>query len=361
MKPEANIYIDKFIDNYNYINSHIGAANILAVVKANAYGHGAIKISKALQEIKASGLCVAMIEELIELREAKIDIPILHLGILNKQNIELYQDRNNICTINSMLDINLINNFLKDSEKKIHCHLKIDTGMGRLGVPYEEAYEILKLIKNKNNIKLLGIYSHFSSSDEDDLSIDMQSKKFENIINIANDLIPEDRSYHISNSAALLKSNSNCFNLVRAGISLYGINNTNIKHDITPVMKLKAPVVFIKNIKKGDSVGYNKKFIASKDTRVGYLQIGYADGYPIEMIESKTISYNENLLRVIGKISMDLTAVDCSGIDIQVGDFVTLFGGNNNKLENICSQITNTPYSILTGLGNRITRKYHND
>ena len=361
LKPIAKIYLNKLINNFNYINSHIGSSNIYAVVKANAYGHGAVKIAKTLQSIGTRGLCVATIEELIELRESKIDIPILHLGVLNENKIALYQSENNICTINSINDIKRINDFLKGSKEKLYCHLKIDTGMGRLGLPYDQASDILRLIKDNNKIKLLGIYSHFSSSDTNGDYTKMQLGKFKLIIDIADQLIPEYKDYHISNSAGLLKSQSNYLNLVRAGISLYGVNNTKNKHNISPVMKLKAPVIFIKNIKKGDFVGYNQKFKALRDTKVGYLQIGYADGYPLEMINSKTIFYNDILLNVIGQVSMDITAVDCTNIDIQAGDFVTLFGENKNKLEDICSKITHSPYSMLTGIGNRVSREYINE
>ena len=361
MKPIAKIHLNKLINNFNYINSHIESSNIYAVVKANAYGHGAIKIAKTLQDIGAHGLCVATIEELIELRKSNIDIPILHLGVLNEQKIDLYQSKNNICTINSIDDIKRIDNFLKGSKEKLHCHLKIDTGMGRLGIPYNQANDILRLIKNNNKIKLLGMYSHFSSSDTDKDYTKIQSEKFKLIIDAADELMPEYKDYHISNSAGLLNSQSNYLNLVRAGISLYGINNTKNKHNIRPVMKLKAPVIFIKNIKKGDFVGYNQKFQALRDTKVGYLQIGYADGYPFEMINSKTIFYNDILLNVIGQVSMDLTAVDCTDIDIQIGDFVTLFGEDKNKLEDICSKTTHSPYSMLTGIGNRVSREYINE
>ncbi len=362
MRPVAEIYLNNLINNFNYINSKTNNSKVFAVVKANAYGHGVKKISKTLQELEAPGLCVATIEELIEIRNANIDIPILHLGILNKEKIELYNSKNNICTINSIDDINLINNFLKGSREKIYCHLKIDTGMNRLGISLDHVDEILKLIKNNNNIKLLGMYSHFSSSDEDDDSImKLQLEQFKKNIDIAESLIPEVRDYHISNSTGLLKCDSNALSLVRTGISLYGVNNTKVKHNLNPVMKLKAPVVFIKNIKNGDAVGYNRKFIASKDSRVAYLQIGYADGYPLEMINAKTVFYKGKLLNVLGKVSMDLTAIDCSDTNIRIGEYVTLFGEDENKLEIICSDMMNTPYSILTGLGNRVLREYVND
>ena len=116
-----------------------------------------------------------------------------------------------------------------------------------------------------------------------------------------------------------------------------------------------------KKIKEGDSVGYNKKFIASQKTMVGYLQIGYADGYPLEMMNSKYVFYKGKLLKVIGKVSMDLTAVDFTDINVNIGDYVTLFGHDNNRLEYICLEMGINPYSILTNIGNRVNREYIND
>ena len=362
MNPVAEININKLIGNYNYINHYVGQSNILAVVKANAYGHGAIKISRVLEEVGVFGLCVAMINELIELREAKITLPILHLGILNKESLELYQSSENICTINSIDDIYMINDFLKGTSNKIYCHIKFDTGMGRLGIPYDRANQVISTIKKNNNIKLLGIYSHFASSDESDNTFtDLQLKRFKEIIRLSDSLIPESKNYHISNSAGLLKNDFMFFNSVRAGISLYGVNKTNIEHNLNPVMKLKAPVIFIKNINKGDSVGYNRKFIADRDIKIGYIQIGYEDGYPHQMEGTKMVEFKGSLLEVVGKVSMDLTAINFTDIDVNVGDWVTLFGGQVNKLEDFCFPNKLDPYSMLTGVGNRVSRKYIHD
>lgn len=359
MNPKAEIYLDRLAYNFNYISNHISDSNIFAVVKANAYGHGAVEISKTLQELGVKGLCVAMANELIELRDAKIKVPIIHLGVLNREILYLFQSDNNICTINSIDDVNLINHFLTVNQSKINCYLKVDTGMGRLGVPYDDFNYIINLIKDVNKINLIGVYSHFSSSDEENQkATSSQLEKFNQIINISKDVIQSNKTYHIANSAGLLNNNLAFYDAVRAGISLYGINKTNAKHNLKPVMELKAPVIFIKHIDKGDSVGYNRKFIANRRTKVGYLQIGYADGYPLEMMGSSYVFYNGNLLKVIGKISMDLTAVDFTAIDVNIGDWVTLFGSQSNKLEEVCSSTKTNPYSILTNIGNRIERNY---
>ena len=361
MNPIAKIYLDRLAHNFDYINSHIKNSNILAVVKANAYGHGAIRISKSLHEMGVKGLCVATANELIELREAKITTPIIHLGVLSKQMLDLYQSKNNMCTINSIGDINMINDLLVKSDRKINCYLKVDTGMGRLGIPYCDFENVINLIKDSNKINLIGIYSHFSSSDEESGKESFrQLEKFNQIINISNNAMSANQQYHISNSAGILNSDLAFYDAVRVGISLYGINITNIKHDLKPVMELKAPIVFTKEIDKGDCVGYNKRFVANQKTKVGYLQVGYADGYPLEMMDSKYVLYNQHLLKVIGKVSMDITAVDFTDVSVSVGDWVTLFGGDCNRLEEVCPKTKTNPYSILTNIGNRVIREYAN-
>ena len=357
MRPIAKVNLKHLINNLNYIDSYVGDSKILAVVKANAYGHGLIKISKTLENNGVYGLCVAIAEELSLLRSANIKKPILHLGILDK-NLSLYESKNNLCTINSTNDIYLIKDFLSGRNKEIFCHLKFDTGMGRLGIDYNQAEDVIKLIKDIKGIHLKGMFSHFSSSDEDNEYTSLQTERFKNISDMADYLIPEKRFYHISNSAGLLKNQSTHFNMVRCGISLFGINLVNERHELVPVMKLKAPLVLIKQISKGDSVGYNRSFIADQDMTIGYLQIGYADGYPLAMINKKTVSFKGKLLRVIGKVSMDITAIDCTGVDIEEGDWVTMFGSESNKIENIYSKSDKNAYSILTGIGERVLRKY---
>ena len=123
-------------------------------------------------------------------------------------------------------------------------------------------------------------------------------------------------------------------------------------------MKLKAPLVLTKKILKGESVGYNRLFVADRNINVGYIQVGYADGYPLSMINTKTVFFKGELLKVVGKVSMDITAIDCTGVDIKKGDWVTLFGEHLNKIEDIYSSTDKNAYSILTGIGERVLRKY---
>ena len=204
MRPIAEIHLEHLLNNFNYINSYIGNSKIIGVVKANAYGHGLIKISQTLEKAGIYGLSVAIAEELLLLRNSKVNVPVLHLGVLDYDNLEIYQYKKNICTINSIDDIYAIKRFISGEKKRIFCHLKFDTGMGRLGIDYNKAEDILKLIKDIDGICLSGIYSHFSSSDEnDDTFMQLQLNRFRSIIKIADYLIPEQRDYHISNSTGI--------------------------------------------------------------------------------------------------------------------------------------------------------------
>jgi len=360
LRSVAEINLSNLIYNFNYINSHIDQSKIMAVVKANAYGHGVSEVSQVLTKIGVYGLCVAIVEELEEIRKSKIDTPILHLGALDSNKIEVYQKQENLCTINSFQDIELINSFLEGTRQKIFCHLKLDTGMGRLGIDYNKSEEALKLIKSsKGRIVLRGVYSHLASSDESDTSfMNLQLDRFSSIIDLADMMMPEERDYHISNSCNLLRTDFRIGNIVRPGISLYGVNTSPIDHKLKPVMKLKAPIVLLKNINKGSSIGYNRKFIAKKNMRVGYVQIGYADGYPVEMMNSTWVHCDSKLVSVIGKVSMDITAIDCTDINVDKGDWVTLFGEHENRIESICSSIGENVYSVLTGISKRVARKY---
>lgn len=360
LRPIAEINLPNLIYNFNYINSNIGQSKIMAVVKADAYGHGVSEISQVLTNAGVYGLCVAIVEELEEIRRLKIDTQILHLGVFDNNKIEIYQRKENLCTINSFEDIKLINSSLRGGSERVFCHLKFDTGMGRLGIDYNKSEEALKLVKNSGGkIALKGIYSHLASSDESDTSfMKMQLDRFSNIIDLADMMMPEERDYHISNSGNLLREDSGVGNIVRPGISLYGVNISSINHRLKPVMKLKAPIVLLKDINKGNSVGYNRKFIAKKDMKVGYVQIGYADGYPLRMINSKWVYCNNKLVSVLGKVSMDITAIDCTNINVSQGDLVTLFGEDENRVESICSSTGESVYSMLTGISKRVIRKY---
>ena len=360
MNPIAKIYINRLIDNFHYINSHIGNSNIFAVVKANAYGHGAIKVAKTLEKVGAYGLCVAMIEELIQIREAKINTPILHLGILNKNYIDLYQSKENICTINSKHDIDIINSFLKGTNKKIYCHLKVDTGMGRMGICIEDLSEMIDELLIHDNIIIEGLYSHFSTAEENNVQYrDSQLDTFKKIVLQIKKKLPSVKYFHIANSAAILTCKKSWFNMVRPGLSIYGVSPLGECHaGLIPVMQMKAPVSLIKKIKKGSFIGYGRQYAAKKNEKMFIIQAGYADGIPTEFSNKGKIEINNILYSIIGKVSMDLIAVHDHVGEVQMDQEVIFWGSNSLRLELLSKEYDKIPYEFLTGVSKRVERIY---
>ena len=255
-QPEADIYLNRLERNYQTIQTMVGNSKVMAVIKANAYGHGIISVAQTLSDAGIHGFCVALESEAEELIKADIRTPILHLGRISKDSLGLYNSGQVRCTINSVKDVIEVERFVNQN-KFIIAHLKIDTGMGRMGVPFKEAESIMKVLANVTTIQVESVYSHFSTAEESDTQYrDWQLKRFKKVVKIANEILPETEYFHIANSAGILSCPDSYFNMVRPGISLYGVSSLGKFHEkLLPVMRMKAPVVLVKNVKSGESVG----------------------------------------------------------------------------------------------------------
>ena len=363
-QPEADIYLNYLKQNYHAIQAMVGDAKVMAVIKANAYGHGIIPVAKTLSDVGIHGFCVALESEAEELIKAGIQIPILHLGRISKDSFELYNSGQVRCTINSVKDVISLERFINQNEIII-AHLKIDTGMGRMGVLFREAESIMKALANVPMIRVESVYSHFSTAEESDTQYrDWQLKRFQKVVKMANDILPETEYFHIANSAAILNCPDSHFNMVRPGISLYGVSSLGKFHkQLSPVMRMKAPVVMVKHIKAGESVGYNRHFTAEKDENIALLQAGYADGIPVEFSNSGSVEINGSYFPIIGKVSMDLVAVRCQDANISKGDEAIFWGGKNKniRVETLAKQYNIVQYQFLTGVASRVNRKLINE
>jgi len=360
-QPEADIYLNHLMHNYLTIKKMVGDAKVMAVVKANAYGHGVVPIVRTLSNVGVCGFCVALAKEAQELIAADILEPILHLGKISKSSIALYQSGQVRCTINSIEDINVLEKYGSETVPFI-AHLKIDTGMGRLGIKMDNDHSILKKLAESKSIRVEAIYSHFATAEENDTKYrDRQLDQFRRVIKLANDFLPDTKYFHIANSAGILNCPKSHFNMVRPGISLYGVSPMGIPHNkLKPVMKMKAPVILVKKIKAGDSVGYNGIYIAEKNETIAILQAGYADGLPTYFSNSGGVELNGCIYSIIGKVSMDLIAINCGENIINEGDEAVIWGGNHeyNQLECISNKYSQIPYELLTGVSSRVKRNY---
>ncbi len=343
-------------NNIDYLRTKIAKnTEIIAVLKANAYGFGDIMLAKKILKHGIKNIAVADFEEGIRLRKNGINssIMIMYPGF---NNLEPIISNNLEPTIYSleMLD-NLI--FIANKyKKKIFFHLKVDTGMSRYGFLQVEIEEAIQKIRMQKNLKIKTIFSHFSSSkSKEHVSFTKgQIEKFIIIKKIFEDRFSYKIKSHISNSHGLLNYKNENFDMVRVGFGLYyGFNNKYT----SCIGELKSCISQIKLIKKGDVVGYNKKFIAKKNMKIGIVPMGYADGLRRSWGNNKLSFFKGNeFLRILGEISMDSCIVDLSSLkNINVGDEVILFGKSRN-IFNLCSDLNIIPYELTACLSKRIRR-----
>lgn len=344
-KCTATINLLAIKNNYLFAKNLAPHSKTIAIIKANAYGHGMLKVAKILLE--ADGFGVARIDEALCLRKCSNNRIIILGGIFNDKELKQVIKYNFEIVVHNMLQLNLIKNF----SSKLTIWLKFDSGMGRLGFDKGSLNNALKILEKNPNITII-IMSHLAVSDEID-------NNFTNI-QIANfNKIQSNYPKSLANSAAILHFKKTNFDYNRPGIMLYGISPIKkYQKFLQPSMTLSAPIISIKKLKKGDSVGYGRKFICDKNMKVGIVAVGYADGYPRLTNKSAKVWLNGKTTITIGAISMDSLAIDLSEVEAQIGDNVELFGENIslNSLAKIAKTIS---YDILTKITNRVELRYN--
>lgn len=357
------INVENLIYNIKQIENIISKdTKIMAVVKANAYGHGMITISKILEEYGINDFAVATIEEGITLRKNGLKGNILILGYTDLSKIEDIIKYNLIQTIvdyeyaYKLSTLNL--------SKKVKVHIKINTGMNRLGESYKNIDSIKKIYKFKN-LNILGIYTHLSTPDsllkEDIKFTQNQINNFYTLINILKTEGYNVGKIHIQSSYGILNySNLKC-DYVRPGIIMYGVcsGNTRIKINLKPVLSLKAKVTSIKYIDKNESVSYGRKYITNKNIKIATVSIGYVDGIPRNLsLKNTKVLINNHYALIIGRICMDQLIIDVSNLNVKVGDVVTLIGDKYYIRANLIAKKAGTiPNELLSRLGNRLEYK----
>ena len=327
-----------------------------AVIKADAYGHGAIACAKALDD-HADGFAVATIEEAVELRSAKFDKPILILSsFCQADEIEILANYQLMPVIHSLYQLDLFKQNSKLKEQ-INCWLKIDTGMNRLGLSDQQFVKAQEKIKDCDLINVVGVMSHFASSDEtrNDLT-QQQINKF----NMLTDMLSLPVS--LANSSAIMAWPHSHKDWNRPGIMLYGTStidhNADSNINLKPVMHLDSKLIAIKSLKKGDSVGYGQTFVADKAMKIGVVACGYADGYPRNAATGSPIIVCGQRTKILGRVSMDTMSVDLNDISqAQVGDPVVLWG-NDLLVREVADAANTIPYELLTHVSKRVPRLY---
>lgn len=366
----AQVDLDRIAHNYREIRNILApTTELMCIVKANAYGHGAVEVARVLAKEGASMLGVATITEGVELREAGITTPVLVLGGIQEQHVEAVVDYNLSQTVTSREIIQKLSDYAQASGKTPKVHLKIDTGMGRLGIrPGKELDFFLPVLKKCRNIEVEGVYTHFAASEDTDRSYtNLQMRRFKSAIRAVDEAGIKCRYRHCYNSAAIINHPElySFFNLVRPGLILYGYYpcDTWLKFiNIKPAMQVKSKITYVKTVHPGDSVGYGRTYIADRDTRVATIGIGYADGYSRRLSNTGYAIVKGKKVPLIGRISMDQCCLDVSEVeDVKLGDVVTLIGEDGASsiwANEIAEMFGSIAAEVLTALGRRVLRIY---
>ena len=365
--PSVVIHINRLIKNYDQIKKKLSRSNLMIVVKANAYGHGGIACANALEKHGCKSFAVFSISEGIQLRDAGITSDILIFSKFNNSYLELAIKHNLILNISNIKDLIDLKAFSKKNKKSPRFHMKFDTGMTRLGLNIDEANEAFKILSKNNELKYEGLYSHFATADEGDLSFAYkQVEKFKDILNKAELFGLQFKTIHFSNSGAVLNIDQKDFNLIRVGMLIYGAypsNEVPKDIDLQPVMEFKAPIVEVRRVDKGTQISYGGVYKTEKESNIGVVQCGFADGIPRPWYKNGFVGYKGKNYKIAGRICMDQFMVNFEDDVPSQGDEVLIFGSNDYNsisMETIAEEIESTPYVIATGINGRTEFFYQN-
>lgn len=364
----AEVDLDRLAHNMREIRRISKSKEIIAVIKADGYGHGALDIAPTLLENGATRIAVAVLNEAVELRRGGIKAPIMVLGFTPPSLVDMLLRYDIEQTIYSYDLAREISNLARKKNKLAKIHIALDTGMGRIGfLPNEKSLEEVYKISKLPNIIIEGLYSHFSSADERDKSYtEIQLKRYKDFYDKLIKMGVNIKIRHIANSAAIIDMPESHFDAVRPGIILYGYYPSQEvlkdKLNLKPVMSLKTNIVHIKNLPAGEYISYGRKFQTSRESIIATLPVGYADGYTRLLFEKAKVIIKGSFAPVIGRICMDQCMVDITDIkDVKLGDEVILMGEQGDlkfTAEDIGNLLGTINYEITCMISKRVPRVY---
>ena len=357
----AVIDLDALAHNLAEVRGQAASAEVFAVIKADAYGHGAVPVARRLAAEGAPGLCVALPEEGLELREAGIRLPILILGgtygngatdILHFGLTPVVHDLEQVERLHEA-----------GGGRKVSVHLKIDTGMSRLGVPDHELARFLWRARRYPSVVFDGLMSHLAFAEYDGEATEDQLRRFRRALAVAEGMGVEPKVVHLANSAALLRFRETHFDVVRPGLALYGVSPLpGHGEGLRPVMRVQTQVVQIRSLEAGEKVSYGGTFTTTRPTRVAVLPVGYADGISQRLANVGPVLVRGQRAPIVGKVCMDMCMVDVTDAgDLAVGDEVVLLGAQGDQeitASELASIVGTVPHDVLTSVSRRVPRFY---
>lgn len=367
MRPtQVVVDLDRLAENFRAIRAHVAPARVMPVLKANAYGHGMVRVAQWMEQLGADYLGVAVLEEGILLRKAGVRVPILVLGGIWGSQIPLFLKYDLTLTASSIEKLEAIEQAAEALGMRARVHLKIDTGMERIGVHYYNAEGFLEAALHCRHVDVEGIYSHFANADSADLSsARLQLERFlETLSFYERRSLPPPRLRHMANSAAILQLPEAYFDLVRPGILLYGVYpSEDVPRTVTvrPALAWRSRVVYFKVIKPGHPVSYGWTWQPDRLTRAVTVPVGYGDGYFRAMSGKAQVLIRGKRYPVVGRICMDQMVVNIGWDSAYNGDWVTLIGEDGEEritVEDLAAWAGTIPYEVLTNINTRVPRLY---
>lgn len=354
-------------DNVSTLLSHVGKGELWAVVKANAYGHGAVPCARTALVAGASGLCVALTQEALELRDAGIDAPIMVMSEQPVVDANVLAANDVTCVVYNERVIAALAGAGRRLGKKVRVHLKVDTGMHRVGVPIADAVERARRIVADRDVLLEGVMTHLATADDPgSAATQRQLDVFESVVSQIRTIAPDLRHVHSANSAATLRGISPTSTIKRAGIAMYGLNPGALADasmsGLRPVMSLRTQVSHVQRIRAGEGVSYGLRSVMERESTIATLPLGYADGIARRSWQTTaSVLVGGRRRRIVGVVTMDQMMVDCGDDVVGIGDDAVLFGVQGDSQVTVgdwAAALETIPYEVVCAISGRVPRIY---
>lgn len=361
----AYIDLEALRRNVAAVRARVGGRRIMGIVKANAYGHGLLRIARALIDLGVEELGVAFLEEGIALRRSGITAPILVLGGIIGNQIRFFLEHDLQITASSPFKLAKIEEVAKEMGRRAQIHLKIDTGMERIGIHWESAPRLFEAALAARHCEIRGVFSHLASSESADRTYTrLQIERFDAALDFFRRCGLPTPVRHLANSGAVLQHPDALHDMVRPGLMLYGLYpSPEVERtvELNPVLSLKTRVVYFKVVRAGSPVSYGGRWVAPRDTRVVTLPVGYGDGFSRGLSNRGAVLINGRRYPIVGAVTMDALMVDIGQDSAYNGDEVVLIGaqgGERITCEELAELLETIPYEILTSINTRVPRRY---
>ncbi len=354
----AEIDLRAFDRNLDAIRARIPEhTRVIALLKANAYGHGAVELARRCTPEKAAMIGVALLEEALELRDAGIALPILVLGPLSETQVRTAVDRDITMGVPGPEELEIVAGVARDKEVRIH--LKLDSGMGRMGCVETELPRVVEILRSAPRLRVDALYTHFANaSDPSDPFTEYQLARFNTLVETLREAGVDAPKHHAANSAATMRGITPG-DYVRTGIALYGAEPLDVNSPkLEPLMRWRTAVARLKELPPGHAIGYGTTFVTKRASLIATLPVGYADGYNRRLSNRGEVIVRGQRAPVVGRVSMDLVTIDVTDVpDVQVGDEVVLLG-DGVTAEELAAKLDTISYEVFCNVSARVPRVY---